>query len=318
MKVLVTGGAGFIGSHVSEALLGRGDEIVIIDNFNDFYNPANKRRNIEDIKINPHAVVVEGDICDQKLLNSLFEKNKFDAVIHLAARAGVRPSIEDPLLYEKVNIGGTYLLFNTMRQYGVKQIVLASSSSVYGNQTKVPFAESDCVDFPISPYAATKKACEEIAYTYNKIAGIKSVCLRFFTVYGERGRPDMAPWLFVESVLKNKKIKVFGDGTAKRDYTYVGDIVEGILSALGKVGEFEYEVINLGNNNPVILKDFIETVERVTGVKANKEILPQQLGDVFQTHADIKKAQTLLGYQPKVSLEEGLNNFLIWYKKNFI
>jgi UDP-glucuronate 4-epimerase len=315
MNILVTGGAGFIGSHVAERLAGLGHNIVIIDDFNDYYNPKNKRNNLKNLAGNKNVKIIERSICDEKLLSSLFEENKFDIVVHFAARAGVRASIEDPVLYEKVNVGGTYLVYEMMRRHSVKNIIFASSSSVYGEQDKVPFSENDSVSRPISPYAATKKAGEEIAFTYFHLYNINSVCLRFFTVYGERGRPDMAPWKFVENILLDKSIQQYGNGSSLRDYTYISDIVDGILSAIDKVSDLGYEIINLGNGKPIALSEFIKIIEKITGKKANIQKIGEQQGDVKQTHADISKAKKLLGYEPKVGAEEGLARFVEWYKK---
>ncbi len=311
-KILVTGGAGFIGSNVAEALIRQGKNVIIIDDFNDFYNPAWKRENIKEIK--KRAAIYEADIRDKQALEDIFKKEKFGSIIHLAARAGVRPSIKDPILYQEVNIGGTHNILEAARKYGIQNLILASSSSVYGNQKKTPFSEDDRVDNPISPYAASKRAMELLAYTYHHLFDMNITCLRFFTVYGEGGRPDAAPYLFTEKILKGEEIQKFGDGTSKRDYTYVGDIVEGITKCLGKT--FGYEIINLGSNNPVSLNEFIEILEKTTGKKANVKELPMQKGDVDITYADITKAKKLLGWEPRVSFKEGIQRFVEWYKTN--
>ena len=317
MNVLVTGGAGFIGSHVVDKLIERGDSVVVLDDFNDYYDPKYKRRNLSHHIGNSDVQVVEGDICDKKFVEHLFDTYQIDSIIHLAARAGVRPSIEDPILYQRVNIGGTYTILDSAKKKGIKNIVIASSSSVYGNNTKTPFSENDSVDKPVSPYAATKKAVEEIAYTYHYLYDLNIICLRFFTVYGERGRPDMAPWLFTKKIIREEPIKQFGDGSSCRDYTYIGDIVRGVISAIDRVDHIKYDIINLGNGNPVVLKDFIRTIENISEKKAIIDYLPEQPGDVKMTHADIAKAKELLDYSPSVGVEEGLEKFINWYKKRF-
>ncbi|MFA5075833.1 MAG: GDP-mannose 4,6-dehydratase [Patescibacteria group bacterium] len=313
MRVLVTGGAGFIGSHVCDYLVNQGHEVFCLDNFNDYYNPAFKEQNvaINSGKSNHH--LLRGDITDLDFLKSVFT-NKFDKVIHLAARAGVRPSIADPLLYQKVNVEGTANLLEMCRQNGIKDFIFASSSSVYGNNKKIPFSETDPVDNPISPYAATKKAMELLAHTYHHLFGLNCIGLRFFTVYGERGRPDMAPYLFTQWIDQGQEVKRFGQGDTKRDYTYIQDIVSGVVACLDK--DFGYEIINLGNNQPVVLSHFIAIVEGLLGKKANIKQYPMQPGDVDITYADIRKAQKLLGYQPKTTIEEGMDKFVSWYKIN--
>ena len=317
MRYLITGGAGFIGSHVADAFIARGDEVVILDNFNDYYFVENKKRNIQHLVGNSKVAIVECDVSDEEGLRSMFESYPIDCIIHLAARAGVRSSIENPLLYEKVNVRGTYLIFELAREFGITDIVYASSSSVYGDREHVPFSEKDNVDEPISPYAATKKACEEIAFTYHHLYNLNTIGLRFFTVYGERGRPDMAPWKFTERVLTGKKIQQYGDGTSRRDYTYIEDIVDGVVRSVDKVKDITCEVINLGRGEPVVLKDFIEMIRSISGIEPIIEYLPDQPGDVKITHADISKAKELLGYNPTTSLKEGLSRFIAWYKQTY-
>ncbi len=309
-KILLTGGAGFIGSHVLDELLKRGAGVVVIDDFNDFYNPEFKEQNLAGRKCD----LRRGDITDFKFLEKIFETEKFDCVVHMAARAGVRPSIANPLLYQKVNVGGTANLLELCRINSIKKFVFASSSSVYGNQEKIPFSESDSVEEPISPYAATKHAAEVLVHTYHHLFGIKSTILRFFTVYGERGRPDMAPYLFTGKILRGEPIQKFGDGSTKRDYTYISDIVDGVIKAIEK--DLEFEIINLGNNNPISLNEFISTIEELTGKKAVIENSPVQTGDVNQTCADISKAKILLDWQPKTSFKDGMRRFIDWYKAN--
>lgn len=316
MRILVTGCAGFIGSHVAEALLKRGDFVIGVDNLNDYYNVKFKKENLEILKKYPGFVFYKADICDYKGLKKIFEKEMPDKVVHLAARAGVRPSIENPFIYEETNIKGTLNLLELAKQAKVKSFVFASSSSVYGNQKKIPFSETDNVDNPISPYAASKKAGELLCHTYHHLYNIKVTCLRFFTVYGPRGRPDMAPYMFVQNVAGGIPIKKFGDGKSKRDYTFIADIAKGVLAALDK--ELEFEIINLGNNKPVELNKFISIVEGLAGKKAIINSLPMQSGDVDITYADIKKARKLLGYDPKTSFEDGMKQFVEWYKENRI
>ena len=314
MKILVTGAAGFIGSHVAEALLQRGDFVVGVDDVNDYYNVKFKEDNLAILKKSKDFKFYRQDIRDYSGLRKIFEKEKPDKVIHLAARAGVRASIQDPLLYEAVNIKGTMNLLDLAKDYSVKSFVFASSSSVYGNQKKTPFSETDDVDSPISPYAATKKAGELICYTYHHLYAMKITCLRFFTVYGPRGRPDMAPYKFIELVIQGKPLSKYGDGKTKRDYTFVDDIVKGIIAASDK--ELDFEIINLGNKKPVSLNDFISIVEKLTGKKALIDQQPMQPGDVDITYADIRKAQKLLGYKPETSFEAGMKKLYDWYKAN--
>jgi UDP-glucuronate 4-epimerase len=315
-KVLITGGAGFIGSNLASKLLKKGYFVVAFDNLNDYYNPAWKLKNLAKFKENKNFKFVKGDILDEKTLDKLFKKHNFDYVVHLAARAGVRPSIADPKLYEEVNVRGTLNILEACRVYKVKKLVSASSSSVYGNQSKIPFSETDRVNNPISPYAATKKAGEEICYTYSHLYKIPVVCLRFFTVYGPNGRPDMAPYLFVEAIMKGKPIKKFGDGTTSRDYTYVEDITDGIYAAM--LYKCDYEIFNLGNSNPVTLNKFISNLEKIIGKNAVIESAPMQPGDVEKTYADTKKAKKLLKYNPKTNFYDGLTKLVEWYKEERI
>jgi len=314
MNILVTGGAGFIGSHVSDFLLNREDEVIVVDNFNDYYNPLIKERNIAHNIKNPKFKIYNVDITDFESLKKVFEENKIDKVIHLAARAGVRPSIVDPFLYESVNIRGTLNLLELCREFGINVFILASSSSVYGDRTNVPFKETDNVDNPISPYAASKKAIELLGYTYHHLYKIKVSCLRFFTVYGPRGRPDMMPLIFTEKIAKDQELELYAEGKQKRDFTYIEDIVLGIVSALDH--GYDYEIFNLGNSNPVETKYFLSLIEKELGKKAKIKTLPAQKGDVQLTYADITKAKELLGYNPKTRVEQGVKNMVDWYKQS--
>jgi UDP-glucuronate 4-epimerase len=321
VNILVTGGAGFIGSHLCEALLRRGHRIAIIDDLNDFYSPVLKRMNVDVIQggviqgVLPGSGAVEFhllDICDREGVLKVAESFQPNAIIHLAARAGVRPSLAEPFLYERVNVHGTLVMLEAARIAGAKKFVFASSSSVYGVTTEVPFREDDASVLPISPYAATKIAGEKLCYTWSRLYGIDCVCLRFFTVFGPRQRPDLAIRKFVEHIRDGRPIPVYGDLSNARDYTFVGDIVQGITAALNL--STPYEIFNLGNSAPVTLEEMIATIERVLRKKAILQRLPAQPGDVPLTYADISKAEQLLGYRPATSLEDGLRQFISWYE----
>ncbi len=309
MTILVTGGAGFIGSHLVEALETSGHHIVVIDNFNDYYRPDYKRANVTHFHT---KWIYELDICDKEKLEPIFQKHAFDGIIHLAARAGIRPSLLQPEFYRAVNVAGTKNLAELAVQYQVPQFIFGSSSSVYGDSTIIPYRENDASGKPVSPYAATKLAAEQLLATVSQTQSLQVTCLRFFTVYGERGRPDMAPYLFTEAVLHNQPIKKFGDGTTSRDYTYVADIVQGIVAALNH--PLAYEIINLGNHHTITLNQFIYLVEQFTGKTAIIEQLAPQAGDMPHTWANINKAQHLLGYQPKTSFAEGMERFIHWFQ----
>ncbi len=316
MRILVTGAAGFIGSHVAEALLVRGDEVVGLDNFNDYYDPARKWANVEVARSQPGYQLVEGDVRDETLLAELFDRGSFDKVCHIAAMAGVRTSIQHPELYESVNVGGTLSLLEQARQHDVTSFLFASSSSVYGAGNPVPFREDAVVNRPISPYAATKVAKEVLAYTYHHLYGLNCVGLRFFTVYGPRGRPDMAPYLFTKWIAEGHPLRQFGDGTSRRDYTFITDIVSGVLAALD--ADLAYELINLGRGETISLSEFIRLIEGVVGRDATIVREPPKPGDMPVTHADITKARTLLGYDPVVSVEEGMERFWAWYQREIL
>ncbi len=313
MTILLTGAAGFIGSHVADRLLKRGDTVIAVDNFNDYYNPQFKEENISHNSKNPKYHLERADIADEKVMRALFEKYKIDSIIHLAAQAGVRISIQEPLHVQKNNIAATFILLELSREYSVNEFIFASSSSVYGNQKKAPFSETDSVDRPISPYAASKKANELISYTYHHLYRMNCVGLRFFTVYGERGRPDMSPYLFADMIINNKPLRRYGDGSMERDFTYIDDIADGVVACIGK--NLGYEIINLGNSNSVTLNEYIETFEKVIGKKANIDQHPEQPGDVQKTYADVSKAKELLNWEPKTNLEEGLTKFIAWFEK---
>ena len=317
MKILVTGAAGFIGSHTAKFLCERGDSVVGIDCINDYYSPKVKKHNISELEKNypDNFLFYTGDILDQKFLENFFSENKFDKVCHLAARAGVRPSIEDPFLYEEVNVRGTLNMLEQAKRNTIKNFVYASSSSVYGECTQIPFSEDLKLDHPISPYAASKKANENYAYTYSHLYTLPTIGLRFFTVYGPSGRPDMAPFLFSKWIDEGTPLKKFGDGTTKRDYTYIDDIVSGVVASLDYQHDKKtpFEIFNLGNNTPVDLNTFISLVEKFVGKKTNINQLPMQPGDVPLTCADTSYAQKKLGYSPKTSFEEGMKKFVDWY-----
>jgi UDP-glucuronate 4-epimerase len=316
MKILVTGGAGFIGSNLSDHLLKKGDEVICLDNFDDFYDPAVKKSNLKISETYPEFTLIEGDIRDSNLLDSLFLKYKPDTVVHLAARAGVRPSISNPGIYFDVNVTGTLALLESMKKHRCTRLVFGSSSSVYGNNKKIPFCESDNVDFPISPYAASKKACELLCHTYHHLHGFDIFCLRFFTVYGPRQRPEMAIHFFTRSLFDQVPITVFGDGNSERDYTYISDIIEGISRAILLLDGFE--IFNLGESQTISLTGLITELETHTGMRAIINRLPMQPGDVETTFADIGKARKTLDYNPSYPVSRGIAEFVTWYKENII
>ncbi|MDD3887295.1 MAG: GDP-mannose 4,6-dehydratase [Patescibacteria group bacterium] len=316
MKILVTGGAGFIGSHTIRKLLDKKYNIICVDNLNNFYNPKIKINNLKPFLDNKKFKFYKVNICNNKKLANVFANEKIDKIIHLAARAGVRPSLEKPEIYAKTNILGTLNLLELSVKHKIKNFVFASSSSIYGNNNKVPFSENDIVDDQLSPYAATKKASELLAKTYHNLYGLKCTGLRFFTVYGPSSRPDMAPYLFVDSIYHGREIKKFGDGTSKRDYTFIDDITDGIISALDK--NLDFEIINLGNNKPIKLNYFISVIEKLLDKKANIKKFPSQMGDMKITYADISKAKKILNFQPKVSIEQGMQKMVEWYLENRI
>ena len=304
MKILVTGCAGFIGSHLANKLLNDGFNVVGVDNFNDYYDPKLKEENLSEAEKNKHFELYREDILDFESLKEIFKREKVEKVIHLAARAGVRVSISNPLLYSKVNLLGTVNLLKLSVDFGIKQFIFGSSSSVYGNSKRLPFAESDPCEAIISPYGASKRAAEFWVKSFHKTYGLKSTILRFFTVYGPRGRPDMAPALFAKAILEERTIVKFGDGSSSRDYTYIDDIVDGIIKALSK--NLDFEIINLGNNHSVTLSDFIKTIANITGKKARIKHLPKQPGDVEKTWANIHKASKLLDWRPYINLQYGI------------
>lgn len=311
MKVLLTGGAGFIGSNLTRSLLDRGDNVVCLDNFNTYYDPAIKRENIADYVPNTNYTLVDGDIRDFDLLTKVFDEGDFDIVVHLAARAGVRPSLVDPMLYQDVNLKGTVNLLEQAKRHKIAKFVFASSSSVYGKNKKVPFSEDDFVDHPVSPYAATKRAGEVLAYTYHHLYDMSISCLRFFTVYGPRQRPDMAIHKFTDLIYHKKPIQMFGDGSSQRDYTFVSDIVHGIIQSMDRCSG--YNIYNLGESNTISLKELIGLIEDSIDVKAIIEPKPFQPGDVQITYADVTKARKELDYNPQVNVEEGIKRFAVWY-----
>ncbi len=318
-KILLTGGAGFIGSHVAEALLDRGDRVIIVDNLSDYYDPELKRRNLENIAHqdkNHHVCFYRTDITDLESLRAIFENEQPTIVCHLAACAGISPSIKDPELYIKNNILGTFNLLEMTRTFGIKHFVFASSSSVYGASNKIPFEECDIVDKPCSPYAATKRACELLAYTYHHLYRFSCNGLRFFTVYGPRGRPDMAPFKFMDAIYKGVPINQHGDGSSMRDYTYIDDIVDGVVKAIDH--RFSFEIFNLGRGEPVSLKDFVKLIEMVVHKDAHIIEIENQAGDVYATHASINKAKVMLGFEPKISLYEGIKCMYQWYANEYI
>ncbi|KAB2963218.1 MAG: NAD-dependent epimerase/dehydratase family protein [Thermoanaerobaculia bacterium] len=310
--ILVTGGAGFIGSHVTRRLLGRGERITCLDDFNDFYDPALKRANAATFAGRDDWQLVEGDIRDAALVERLFATGRFDAVIHLAARAGVRPSLAEPILYEDVNCIGTLRLLEAARRHGPANFVFASSSSVYGINEKVPFAETDPVDLPISPYATTKRAGELLCFNYSHLYDLRTSCLRFFTVYGPSQRPEMAIAKFTDLLARGRSVPLYGTGQTRRDYTFIDDIVDGVVAALDLAPRFE--IFNLGGSQTTALIDLVHAIAAELGVEAKIEMLPEQPGDVPITFADVAKAGRLLGYAPKVPIREGLARYVAWYR----
>ena len=313
MKILITGGAGFIGSHLADRRLARGDSVTVLDDFNDYYDPAIKRGNVSAHLGDARYRLVEGDIRDRALVFELFESGRFDAVAHLAARAGVRPSLKDPVLYEEVNCVATLHLLDAAVKHGKPKFVFASSSSVYGVNSKLPFSEDDPIDRPVSPYATTKRGGELLAFNYHHLYGLDVLCLRFFTVYGPRQRPEMAIARFTDSIERGKEIPFYGDGGSRRDYTYVDDILDGVEASLDRCQGFE--IVNLGGAHPVTLSELVARLEEATGKRAILSRQPEQPGDVPVTFADVAKARRLLGFEAKVPLEEGLKRYVAWYRR---
>jgi UDP-glucuronate 4-epimerase len=310
---LVTGGAGFIGSHLVDRLLDQGESVVCLDDFNDFYDPSIKRKNIERHLQCDRYQLIEGDIRNAELLSEIFSRSGIKKVIHLAARAGVRPSLDQPLLYEDVNVRATMLLLEQARKHQIEQFIFASSSSVYGANMKTPFTEDDCINRTVSPYASTKYAGELMCYTYHHLYGIPTTCLRFFTVYGPRQRPEMAIHKFVRLIHENRPIPFFGNGETARDYTYIDDIIQGVLAAIDK--PFAFEVFNLGESFSIKLSELVRLIEQSCGRKAQILHLPSQPGDVEITYADISKARALLGYSPQTPIHKGISHFWEWFER---
>jgi len=312
MTIAVTGGAGFIGSHLVQRLVKQGREVVIIDNFNEFYNPELKRRNAEHLKVQGSVRFEEVDLCDLPALRDVFDRNQFEQVVHLAAWAGVTPSVKKPLLYEEVNIRGTLNLLELCREKGIKAFTFASSSSVYGGNTKIPFSESDPVNQPICPYAATKRAGELLCWTYAHLYGMDIPCLRFFTVYGPRQRPEMAIVKFIRHIQQGREILLYGNGEYSRDYTYVDDIIDGVTAAMKR--RSGHEIFNLGGSRTTTVLDLVRLIEDRLGKKANVALKPKRAGEVDTTYADVSHSREVLGYEPKVPLEEGLTRTVEWYR----
>ncbi|HEU4387284.1 MAG TPA: NAD-dependent epimerase/dehydratase family protein [Blastocatellia bacterium] len=312
-RILITGGAGFIGSHLVDRLIARGDRVTVIDNFDRFYDPEIKRANVTGHLDNARFELVEADIRDERAVNDAFTHGRFECVVHLAARAGVRPSLEQPLDYASTNVTGTYVLLEAAKRFGVRQFIFGSSSSVYGATSKVPFSEDDPLAGPISPYAATKIAGEAACHAYCHLYGIRTMCLRFFTVYGPRQRPDLAIHKFARLMTSGKPIPVYGDGTSRRDYTYIDDIVDGVLAAIRYEGG-NYDVINLGESHTIDLRGLVSLLETSLGVNATIDWQPSQPGDVPGTFADISKARRLIGYDPQFSIESGIAEFVKWFR----
>ena len=312
--ILVTGAAGFIGSHLVERLLDAGYRVVGLDNFDEYYQPAIKRGNIQSIGARDRFTMIEGDIRDTALINRLFLEHRIGLVAHLAARAGVRPSIQHPALYQDVNIGGTINLLEASRSNGIRQFLFTSSSSVYGAGASLPFSEDVKLDYPTSPYAASKLAAELFCRTYHHLYNLPVTVIRPFTVYGPRQRPEMAISLFTGQIEAGEEISIFGDGTSKRDYTFVSDIVDGMLRALTSKNR-GFEIFNLGDSRPVVLSSLIHIIEAAVGKKARIKYLPEQKGDMPITYADISRAGKYLGYEPKVTIEEGISRFVAWRRQ---
>ena len=315
MRILVTGTAGFIGFHVAESLLNDGHDVVGLDNFNDYYSVQLKRDRHALLAARPRYTGVEGDLCDYALLRKLFADHGFDRVCHLAAQAGVRYSLANPFAYQKSNLEGFLNVLEACRHASVSRLVYASSSSVYGGNRKLPFSESDPVDSPVSLYAATKKANELMAHTYAHLYGLQTIGLRFFTVYGPWGRPDMAMWLFTEAMARGQVIKVFNHGRMTRDFTYIDDIVQGVTASLLSPGLDRYEILNLGHHHPEDVMALIRLIAREMGVEPKLEMLPMQPGDVESTFADIDRAGRKLGFAPRTALADGVPRFVAWYRK---
>lgn len=319
MEILVTGGAGFIGSHLTERLLGRGDSVVIFDNFNDFYDPALKERNVASIQAAAQRPgsgkfsLVRGDLRERAALESCVRSRPFDAVVHLAAMAGVRPSVKDPILYDQVNCIGTLHLLEAMRARPQMKLIFGSSSSVYGANTKVPFAETDPLERMVSPYAVSKRSGELYAACFHQLYGIPITCLRFFTVYGPRQRPEMAIAKFAALIEQGKNLPIYGDGSTRRDYTYVDDILDGILRAIDRCAGFE--IYNLGESATVELRRLVDVLAHAIGKPAHVKHLPPEPGDVPLTYADVSKARAELGYEPRTTIEDGVARYVEWRRK---
>jgi len=314
MRVLITGGAGFIAYHLAAALMRRRAEVSLLDNFNSFYDPEIKRRNVRDLQAQGHIPLYTVDILDREKLRQVFEEVRPEAVVHLAAWAGVRPSLEKPDLYASVNVTGTVNMLEMAKEYSTRCFVFGSSSSVYGGNTKVPFSEDDPVDRPVSPYAATKRAGELLCHTYAHNASMHITCLRFFTVYGPRQRPEMAIHKFAQLMAEGKEIPVYGSGDSRRDYTYVEDIVSGVLGAIEANPQFE--IINLGESQTTTLLELVQHLENALGMKAGLRFLPNQPGDMEITYADVSRARRLIGYNPQKPIREGIQLFADWFKSS--
>jgi UDP-glucuronate 4-epimerase len=313
MRVLITGGAGFIGHHLAAAFIKRGDAVSLLDNFNDYYDPEIKRRNVRDLEAMGNVTTYAADILDKDRLRRAFEADPPEAVVHLAAWAGVRPSLEKPALYTDVNVTGTVNMLEMAKEFSTKCFIFGSSSSVYGGSDRVPFAEDDLVNRPISPYAATKRAGELLCHTYAHNFAMHITCLRFFTVYGPRQRPDLAIHKFARLMAEDKEIPLFGEGDSRRDYTYVDDIVSGITAAMKK--NFPFEIFNLGESQTIPLMELVTSLEDALGKKARLLRLPEQTGDMKITYADISKAREMLGYNPQTPFKEGIRLFADWFCK---
>jgi UDP-glucuronate 4-epimerase len=312
--ILVTGGAGFIGSHLCERLIERGDRVTCFDSFDPYYDPDRKLRNLEAILDDPHFTLVRGNIVNGGLLQDVMQEHRVDRVVHLAARAGVRPSLEEPALYQEVNVAGTTNVLEAARKSNIRSVILASSSSVYGANTKVPFCETDPVDQPISPYAASKRACELIAHVYHALYGMDVICHRFFTVYGPRQRPDMAISKFMDRVQRGVPIDIFGDGSTRRDYTYVDDIVSGIVASIDRANGMGFQVFNLGNSHTVTLCELVAAIGDALRIEPLLRYRPEQLGDVKITFANTDKARKMLDYAPATPIELGLSRYVSWLR----